>query len=57
MLTAPAVWQAPGGAIWVYYGNDSGIAGYRLASPSAGAFRLDRVLEYEVLEAVGMDAR
>jgi hypothetical protein len=43
VLTAPAVWQAPGGAIWVFYGNDSGVAGYRLASPSPGTFRLDRI--------------
>jgi outer membrane protein assembly factor BamB len=43
VLTAPAVWKAPGGALWVFYANDSGIAGYRLTSPSNGTFRLDRV--------------
>jgi outer membrane protein assembly factor BamB len=31
-----------GGAIWVFYANDCGTAGYRLRSPSAGKFRLAR---------------
>ncbi len=40
VLTAPAVWKSPSGAIWVIYANDCGIAGYRLSSPSPAKFRL-----------------
>jgi len=40
VLTAPAVWKSPSGAVWVIYANDCGIAGYRLSSPSPGKFRL-----------------
>lgn len=43
VLTAPAIWRAPGGALWVLYANDCGTVGYRLSSPAAGTFRLERV--------------
>lgn len=42
VLTAPAVWKLAG-QIWVFYADDCGVAGYRLASPSPGKFRLQQV--------------
>lgn len=40
ILTAPAVWDSPGKQIWVYYANDSGVTGYRLAGSNPGNFHL-----------------
>jgi len=42
VLTAPAVWKSPSGAIWSFFANNEGVAGYRLVSPSRGVFRLKR---------------
>lgn len=41
VLTAPAIWQHAG-QDWAFYANDSGLAGYRVTSPSRGTFRLQR---------------
>ena len=43
VLTAPAVWKQGPGKFWIFYANDCGVAGYRLASPSPGKFRIDRI--------------
>ena len=43
VLTAPGVWVSPSHTIMVIYANDCGTAGYKVTSPSAGHFRLDRV--------------
>jgi len=40
ILTAGAVWISRSKQIWVYYANDSGITGYRLAGSNPGNFRL-----------------
>lgn len=42
VLTAPAVWTARSGAVWVFYANDCGMAGYRISTAGA-APRLTRV--------------
>lgn len=42
VLTAPAMWKSPQGAIWVYYANDCGLAGYRLTGSSLKTFALAR---------------
>jgi outer membrane protein assembly factor BamB len=42
VLTAPAVWESPAHEVMVIYANDCGTAGYRVSSPSAGHFRLDK---------------
>lgn len=42
VLTAPAVWKAPGGSDWVFYSDACGTAGYRLMSPSRGHFALQQ---------------
>lgn len=42
VLTAPAVWQARNGAVWVFYTNSCGVAAYTVAVRSDGSPHITR---------------